>query len=169
MGRLTNLNYIYLCKFATVSSSELDTITLLEFLSYTLSLLRLVDGNQLTGPIPSKMGSQTRLKDLFLGKFATISSSELDTKRLLGSISQFIFYGLVDNNVLTGNLDPLFCNITDIKAPTVFVQLFLDICKHLVFVVAASPYCTVIAKIISYLNGRLHGISGGERRRYAFN
>jgi hypothetical protein len=98
---------------------------MLGFLSYTLSPLRFVDGNQLTGPIPSEMGSLTRLQDLFLGKFATISSSKLETIRLLGSASQFIFHGLVDNNTLTGNLGPLFCNITDINITDAFLELIL--------------------------------------------
>jgi hypothetical protein len=43
--------------------------------------------NQLTGPIPSELGLLTGLGGLYLCKFATISSSELDTIVLLGSLS----------------------------------------------------------------------------------
>jgi hypothetical protein len=46
--------------------------------------------NNLDGRLPTKLGLLTGLRSLFLGKFATVSSSELDTITLLGSILQFI-------------------------------------------------------------------------------
>ena len=40
LSLLSKLEYLYLCKFATVSSSEMDMIKLLGSLSYKLSRLR---------------------------------------------------------------------------------------------------------------------------------
>ncbi len=49
-------------------------------------------GNKISGLISSELGRLTRLEALHLGKFATISSSELDTIRLLASFLRFISY-----------------------------------------------------------------------------
>jgi hypothetical protein len=46
-----------------------------------------VGGNELTGPIPSELGSLTDLRELWLGKFATVSRSESDTIILFGPLS----------------------------------------------------------------------------------
>jgi hypothetical protein len=114
LGSLTRLETLDLCKFATISSSELDTIILLESFLQFISSTVFVDINQFTGPIPSELGSLTNLQYLALRKFATTSSSELDTIILLGPCLQFISSTVfVDVNQLTGNLDPLFCNVTD--------------------------------------------------------
>jgi hypothetical protein len=111
LGGLVMLEDLSLCKFATVSSSELDTITFLRPLSYNLTpLLFFVDTNELTGPIPTELGSLMMLEDLTLNKFATVSSSELDTITLLGCILQFISSTVcVGFNQLTGNLNTMFC------------------------------------------------------------
>jgi hypothetical protein len=87
LGSLAGLQILGLCKFATVSSSEFDTIILLGSLSYNLFPLRFPDSNQLTGLIPTELGRLTMLETLDLCKFATVYSSELDRITLLGSLS----------------------------------------------------------------------------------
>jgi hypothetical protein len=87
LGLLTGLEYLGLGKFATISSSELDTIRLLASFLQFISSTVVVVINQLTGPIPTELARLTSLRALNLGKFATISSSELDTIALLGSLS----------------------------------------------------------------------------------
>jgi hypothetical protein len=87
VGLLTGLQYLLLRKFATVSSSELDTIILLGSVLQIISSAVTVGQNQLTGPIPSELGSLTKLEEFFLCKFATVSSSELERITFLGSLS----------------------------------------------------------------------------------
>jgi hypothetical protein len=87
LGLLTGLQQIELRKFATVSSSELDTIILLGSISQLISSTVVVGSNNLTGPLPSELGRLTTLQTLLLCKFATASSSDLDTIALLGSLS----------------------------------------------------------------------------------
>jgi Leucine-rich repeat (LRR) protein len=86
LGRLTRLQGLELCNFATIYSSELDTVISLVSFSQLISSTVVVVGNQLAGPIPSKLGRLTRLKHFDRCKFATISSSELDTITLFGSV-----------------------------------------------------------------------------------
>jgi hypothetical protein len=90
LGRLTILEQFYLCEFATVFRSDLDTIILLGSASQFISSTVVVDDNALTGPIPSELGRLTTLEQFYLCKFATVSSSELDTIILLGAILQLI-------------------------------------------------------------------------------
>jgi hypothetical protein len=88
LGRLTILEQFYLCEFATVFRSDLDTIILLGSASQFISSTVVVDDNALTGPIPSELGRLTSLgEQLNLCKFATVSSSELDKITLLGPLS----------------------------------------------------------------------------------
>jgi hypothetical protein len=116
LARLTSLRALYLCKFATISSSGLDTIRLLaSFLQFISSTL-VVAINQLTGPIPTELGRLTGLEYLGLGKFATISSSELVTIRLLASFLQFISSTLVvDENQLTGPIPSELGRLTSLE------------------------------------------------------
>jgi hypothetical protein len=91
LGLLTSLEYLHLCKFATVSSSQLDRSNNIVGIGLTIYLLYgSVGSNQLTGPIPTELGLLTSLQSLDLCKFATVSSSELDTIILLGSVLQVI-------------------------------------------------------------------------------
>jgi hypothetical protein len=46
--------------------------------------------NALTGPIPSELGLLTSLQSLDFGKFAIVSSMELDTIILLESVLQLV-------------------------------------------------------------------------------
>jgi hypothetical protein len=88
LGLLMNLKVLHLRKFATISSSELDTIPLLGSVSQCISSTVVVVANQLTGPIPSELGRLTNLQYFYICKFATVSSSELDTMSLLASVLQ---------------------------------------------------------------------------------
>jgi hypothetical protein len=91
-GRMASLDFFYLCKSVTMSSSELETITLFGSIPYlTMCLLHgFVDGNQLTGPIPTELVRLASLDSFYLCKSGTTSSSELKTMTLFGSVLQFI-------------------------------------------------------------------------------
>jgi hypothetical protein len=53
-----------------VGHNNIVGISVLQFISFTV----VVDRNQLTGLIPTELGRLTLLEDLYLSKFATVSS-----------------------------------------------------------------------------------------------
>jgi hypothetical protein len=117
MGLLTSLQFLDLCKFAIVASSELDKIILWDFyLTIYLLYTVVVDSNQLTGPIPSELGLLTSLRSLRLRKFAIVASSELD-KTIAGiSLLQFISSTVVvDYNDLTGPIPSAMGGLTSLE------------------------------------------------------
>jgi hypothetical protein len=116
LGLLMNLKVLHLRKFATISSSELDTIPLLGSVSQCISSTVVVEGNQLKGPILTELGRLTGLDELYLSKFATLSSLELDTTPLLGSVSQFISSTVfVVANQLTGPIPSELGRLTNLQ------------------------------------------------------
>jgi hypothetical protein len=84
LGRLPKLEDIRLRKLFT---SGLDTIIPLGSVLHFISPTVVVDENDLTGSIPSELGGLTTLVRIDLCKFATVSGSELDMIKLLGSLS----------------------------------------------------------------------------------
>jgi hypothetical protein len=91
LGSLTNLQYFRLGESATISSQVLDTTPLFGSVLQVKSSTVVVDGNQLlTGLVPTELGSLKNHQHFLLGKSDTISSSELVTIPLFGSVSQFI-------------------------------------------------------------------------------
>jgi hypothetical protein len=117
LGLLMNLKVLHLRKFATISSSELDTIPLLGSVSQCISSTVVVEGNQLKGPILTELGRLTGLDELYLSKFATLSSLELDTTPLLGSVSQFISSTVfVVANQLTGPIPSELGRLTNLQS-----------------------------------------------------
>jgi hypothetical protein len=106
------LEYLSLGKFATVSSSGLDTIIPLGSVLHFISPTVVVDTNQLTGPIPSELGLLTGLEELYLCKFATISVRSWTQYHCCDlCLTSYLLSGFVAYNTLTGNVDTLFCNI----------------------------------------------------------
>jgi hypothetical protein len=67
LGSLTGLEMFRLRKFATISSSEFDTITLLGSLSHNLShLYGYIDDNQLTGNLDTIFCNNDAFSELSL-------------------------------------------------------------------------------------------------------